>query len=603
MFLNWICYHVDMSVVFRIFMRLLTLIPFVFASTVFSQQVTDKQQESASKAVPEAFTGLNYTKASYSKKGMVSAANPHAVNAAITILKKGGTAVDAAIAAQVMLTLVEPQSSGIGGGAFMLHYSNSDKTLRSYDGRETAPLKATPELFLGEDGKPLRWIDAVVGGRSVGVPGILRMLEKAHQAHGKLDWQILLQPTIDLATSGFVVSPRLAKLVQMEMNPGLKHSVSAKDYFYPNGKALKAGQRITNLPYASVLKDIAKNGVDSFYKGKIAKQIVQAVKTSPVAPGLLSTNDLANYEAKEREPVCIDYQSKEQFKVCSMGPPSSGGITVLQILKLLERFDLDQSPYLSPLTVHRYTQAAKLAFADRDRYIADSDFVDVPVSKMLDTTYLQQRSLLISDTKDMGKAKAGDFSLERQSSQSLSQPNTSHLSIIDASGNAVSMTSSIEMGFGSTVMSNGFLLNNQLTDFSLNPVKKGKLVANRVEGNKRPRSSMSPVIVFKNDELYAVIGSPGGSRIINYVGFALVGLLEYGMDMQAVVDSPRVSNRNGYTGLEANQGLEALKSALMQKGHRVKVLPMTSGIHGILKTKEGWQGAADPRREGTAVGL
>ncbi|QTH64214.1 gamma-glutamyltransferase [Psychrosphaera ytuae] len=576
-------------------MRLLTLIPLLFASTAFADK--------ASRAVPEAFTGLNYTKASFSEKAMVSAANPHAVNAAVSMLKKGGSAVDAAIAAQLMLTLVEPQSSGIGGGAFMLHYNADAKLLESYDGRETAPSKATPSLFLDSNGKPLRWIDAVVGGRSVGVPGILKMLEMAHKEHGKLEWKALFEPTIKLAQSGFVVSPRLAKLVQMEMNPGLRHSETASSYFFPNGEPIKAGSILKNLAYAETLQVLAEKGASAFYKGDIAKNIAQAVQSSNAAPGLLREVDLANYQAKKRVPVCVEYKSAESYEICSMGPPSSGGITVLQILKMLEGFDLNEFPYEHPNTIHKYTQAARLAFADRDKYMADSDFIDVPIQNLLDTNYLKERAKLISNSRDMGKASAGVFGSDLHENVSVEQPNTTHMSIVDPFGNAVSMTSSIEMGFGSTVMANGFLLNNQLTDFSLKPEVDGKLVANRVEANKRPRSSMTPVIIFKDDKVFAVIGSPGGSRIINYVGYALLGLLEYGLDMKQVIDAPRISNRNGYTSIEAGYNNDRLKAELERKGHKVRVMNMTSGIHGILRTDKGWQGAADPRREGTAVGL
>lgn len=576
-------------------MRLFSIIPLFFASLVSSEEV--------SRAVPEAFTGLNYTKASYGQKAMVSAANPHAVNAGLKILEMGGSAVDAAIAVQAVLTLVEPQSSGIGGGAFLLHFDQQTGELSSLDGRETAPGKATPELFLDEDGNPIKWIDAVIGGRSVGVPGVLKMLSMAHKEHGVLPWNKLFEPAIELAEKGFIVSPRLAKLVEMEMNPGLKKLSPAKEYFYPNGQAIKSGTKLTNLPLAKALKTIAKQGAKAFYKGKIADDIVSAVQNADIAPGLLSTRDLADYQAKERNPVCTTYQSDANYKICSMGPPSSGGITVLQTLKILEGFDLKEYPIQHRTTVHRFTQAAKLAFADRNKYIADSDFIAVPVSAMLNEEYLRNRAKLIDDKQDLGKATAGKLvQKELAYNASIEQPNTSHISIIDEKGNAISMTTSIEMGFGSTVMVKGFLLNNQLTDFSLRPEINGVPVANRVEGNKRPRSSMAPVMVFKDGELYAVLGSPGGSRIINYVSYALVGLLEYGLDMQEVVNLPRVSNRNSYTSLEKNRNLESLAEELTKLGHKVRLLNLTSGIHGILKTPKGWQGAADPRREGTARG-
>lgn len=577
-------------------MRIFSLIPILFASYVLADE--------PSRAVPEAFTGLNYTKSATSKKAMVSAANPHAVKAALAMLKQGGSATDAVIAAQLMLTLVEPQSSGIGGGAFILDYNAESKQLKSYDGRETAPLAASPSLFLDKDGKPVKWIDAVVGGRSVGTPGVLRMLSDLHNKRGNLAWAKLFEPTIELAERGFIVSPRLASLVKMEMNPGLKKLSPAKEYFYPNGVAIKEGQLLKNKEYANTLRRIAKNGVSEFYNGQTAKDIVNAVQTSSLAPGLLSLKDLNSYKSKERDPVCITYNAQDTFDICSMGPPSSGGITVLQILKMLEAVDLKGQAIDSAETIHKYTQAAKLAFADRDRYIADSDFVSVPVTEMLDEKYLLERAKLIKDDTDLGIAKAGQFySSSLASNVSIEQPNTSHISVVDQFGNAISMTTSIEMGFGSTVMTNGFLLNNQLTDFSLKPESNGKQIANRVEAGKRPRSSMTPVIVFKDGEVFAVIGSPGGSRIINYVGYALLGLLEYGLDMKAVVEMPRVSNRNGYTSLENRTSMNAIKLELEKKGHKVKLLNLTSGIHGVLKTKEGWQGAADPRREGTAEGF
>ncbi|WP_299262634.1 gamma-glutamyltransferase [uncultured Psychrosphaera sp.] len=578
-------------------MRVFSLILMLFATQVFSSE--------PSRATPEAFTGLNYTKASYSDKAMVSAANPHAVNAGVQMLKQGGGAIDAAIAVQLTLTLVEPQSSGIGGGAFLMWYDSKTKQVKSFDGRETAPANATAELFFGEDGKPVSWINAVVGGRSVGTPGVLDMLWKLHQEQGRLPWKTLFEPAIKLADNGFKVSPRLAKLVAMVSNPGMKKLKTINEYFFPNGQPVKEGQLLVNKPYANVLKRIAAKGIEEFYQGETAKNIVSAVQTAKIAPGKLSLTDLKNYTSKERPAVCTGYKATTgDYEICSMGPPSSGGLTILQMLKLLEPFDLPSHPIDSAETVHLYTQAAKLAFSDRNMYLADSDFISVPVDGFLNKEYLANRRLLISTEKDLGKAKAGVIGTqELASNSSIAQPNTSHLSIVDNFGNALSMTTSIEMAFGSTVMVDGFLLNNQLTDFSLDPMKDGKLVANRVEGGKRPRSSMSPVIVLKDGEVYAVLGSPGGSRIINYVGYALIGLLDYGMDMQAAVNLPRVSNRNGATSLEKNTSLDKIKTDLEKLGHQVNLIQMTSGIHGVLKTDKGWQGAADPRREGTSIGL
>ena len=360
-----------------------------------------------------------------------------------------------------------------------------------------------------------------------------------------------------------------------------------------------------NKKLAATLTKIAEQGVDAFYQGDIADNIVQAVQNSKVSPGLLDKKDLEAYTAKQRPAVCTQYQAATgEYKVCSMGPPSSGGLTVLQILELLEPMQLGNKVN-STQTVHLYTQAAKLAFADRNRYLADSDFVAVPSAQdYLAADYIDSRREQISVNADLGVAKPGEIGTDKLASNvDISQPNTSHFSIVDQFGNALSMTTTIEMGFGSAVMVDGFLLNNQLTDFSLVPEKNGKLVSNRVEAGKRPRSSMSPVIVFKDDEVFAVIGSPGGSRIINYVGYALIGLLDYGLDMKQVADLARVSNRNGVTALEKGLTPNKLKNSLEKLGHRVKMVNMTSGIHGILKTDKGWQGAADPRREGTAVGL
>lgn len=578
-------------------MRVFSLIFLVFANSLYAN--------TPSRAVPEAFTGLNYSKAAYSKKAMVSAANPHAVNAGVEMLNQGGTAADAAIAVQLVLSLVEPQSSGIGGGAFLLWSKANSGDVITYDGRETAPMKATPELFLGEDGKPVRWIDAVIGGRSVGAPGVLKMLSQVHEKHGKLPWKALFQPAIRLAQKGFIVSPRLAKLVQGKFNPGIAQLSQAKAYFYPKGQALQAGDRLVNKAFAKTLQDVADNGVSAFYQGEIAKNIVKAVQNAEVAPGVLSLEDLKQYQAKERPAVCTDYQARTgDYKICSMGPPSSGGLTVLQILELLEPYELGDA-IDSVETIHLYTQAAKLAFADRNRYLADSDFVEVPsASEYLAKEYVDSRRGQISSKGDLGIAKPGVIGTNDVASNlDVSQPNTSHLSIIDQFGNALSMTTSIEMGFGSAVMVDGFLLNNQLTDFSLVPEKNGKLVSNRIEAGKRPRSSMTPVIIFKDNQVYAVLGSPGGSRIINYVGYAIIGLLDYGLDMKEVADLPRISNRNSVTSLEKGLTSNRLKRSLERMGHKVKLVNMTSGIHGILKTDNGWQGAADPRREGTAVGL
>ncbi|KZN54728.1 gamma-glutamyltransferase [Pseudoalteromonas luteoviolacea CPMOR-2] len=551
---------------------------------------------------PEASTGFTLKKEKISEKYMVVAANPHASKAGQLMLQQGGNAIDAAIAAQLVLTLVEPQSSGIGGGAFILHYDKNNDYLTTFDGRETAPQKANHKLFLDKEGKPVRWLEAVVGGRSVGVPGIIHAMKQAHDKYGKLKWRKLFKPAIALSEKGFAVSPRLHMLLKKEFNPGLTKLSPAKDYFYPNGKPLAIGTIVKNPELAKIYKEIAEFGPKAFYEGKYAEDMVRAVQQSEIAPGLLSMTDLANYTSKERAPVCTSYH---EYKVCSMAPPSSGGLTVLQILKLLEGKKLAQYKPNSPEAVHLFTQASRLAFTDRNYFIADPDFVNVPTQGLLNPVYLKSRSKLISDRDNpnfpVGDPTMGEVAYAKDDSFEL--PSTSHLSIVDSAGNAVSMTSSIEMGFGSTVMVNGYLLNNQLTDFSLSPKVGGQWVANRVEPNKRPRSSMSPVMVFNKDgSLKLVVGSPGGSRIINYVAQTVIGVIDWGLTPQQAINLPRITNRNKYTTLEKGTGLKAIKPWLESKGHTVRISDLNSGIHAI-EIKEGLLfGGADPRREGVALG-
>ena len=562
----------------------------------FAQQTTSEARD------PEAATGVNLKTAVTSHKFMVSAANPHAVAAGYRVLKEGGSAIDATIAVQMVLTLVEPQSSGIGGGAFILHWNNTENQLTSWDGREKAPATATGDLFLGPDGKPMSWWEALAGGRSVGTPGVLAALAKAHEKNGKLPWSSLFTEAIELSEKGFHVSERLHQLVAKKTNPALGRYDTAWDYFYPNGQPLQPGDLRRNPELADTFRRIATLGPKAFYKGDIARDIVSTVQNASDNPGLLTEADLIAYEAKERPPVCAPYH---QYKVCGMGPPTSGGLTLLQILTLLEPFELSSYEPLDDEAVHLFTQAAKLAYADRGRFMADADYVDVPVNGLLDRTYLQQRSSLIQKDSDMGKAIAGNVPQASAyvEGTTLAQPSTSHISVVDAEGNAVSMTTSIEMAFGSTLMVRGFLLNNQLTDFSFRKERDGKLVANRVEGGKRPRSSMSPVMVFdKDNELVMVIGSPGGSRIINYVAKAVIGVLDWNLDIQEAIDLPNFTNRNGSTDLELDTAAAKLRAVLESKGHKVNVRELNSGLHGIVTTSDGLQGGADSRREGIVRG-
>jgi gamma-glutamyltranspeptidase/glutathione hydrolase len=550
---------------------------------------------------PEPATAIAAKQLVHARRFMVVAANPLAARAGFETLKRGGSAVDAAIATQFVLNLVEPQSSGIGGGGFLLHYAAEDAKLDAYDGRETAPAAAKPERFLGADGKPLDWPEAIISGKSAGTPGLLRMLELAHREHGHLPWAQLFAPAIELATQGFPVSPRLHALVAGERF--LAADENARRYFYlPNGTAKPAGTILRNPEFAEVLKRIAAEGPDAFYRGAIAREVVAAVRGHRRA-GDLSEADLASYAAKRREPLCGVYRV---WRICGMPPPSSGGFTVLQLLKLLERFDLRALAPESLQAVHLFAEAGRLAYADRNRYIADPDFVAAPLGALLDPRYLDARSKLIDPKRSMGRARAGDPAgvVSRFGrGEALELDSTTHVSIVDAQGNAVAMTTSIESAFGNRQMVHGFMLNNQLTDFAWAPEEEGRPVANRVAGGKRPRSSMAPTLVFdEKGRLVMAIGSPGGHSIINYVAQTLIDVLDRGMDIQKAVSRPHAGSRNGPTDLERGTVLESLAPELRRMGHTVRIRAEASGLHGIVRTEGGWAGGADPRREGVALG-
>jgi gamma-glutamyltranspeptidase/glutathione hydrolase len=533
---------------------------------------------------------------------MVAAANPHAVDAGIEILESGGSAVDAAIAVQLVLGLVEPQSSGIGGGAFMLHFDADSREIASFDGRETAPAAASPALFLTGTGNKMKFWDAVIGGRSVGVPGVLDMLELAHREHGQLAWAQLFDPAIRLAEEGFAISPRLGEMIAGDKH--LKRYRTTATYFHTDaGEPLPVRHILKNPDYAATLRAIAMGGADAFYNGDIARDIVAAVRGATDNPGLLSESDLASYEAKIRSPVCVTYRANN---VCGMGPPSSGGLTVGMILGILNNYDMGKLAPGSVEAEHLFIEAARLAYADRGLYMADSDFVSVPVEGLLDIEYLKWRGGRIDDQITMGKADAGTPPKKKAEphapDSALETPSTSHFSIVDARGNAVSMTTSIENAFGSRIMVRGFLLNNQLTDFSFLPEVDGKRVANRVEPGKRPRSSMAPTIVLGPDGgLRLVTGSPGGSRIINYSARSVMAVLDWGMDPQAAVSRPHVISRNGKVELEKGTTAEALKTDLEARGHEINIRDLTSGLHAILIENGKIYGAADPRREGVSA--
>jgi gamma-glutamyltranspeptidase/glutathione hydrolase len=510
------------------------------------------------------------------KRFMVAAAHPLAAEAGYQVLKRGGSAVDAAIAVQMMLGLVEPESSGIGGGAFMLHWSEADKKLRTYDGRETAPAAAKPERFLKPDGNPMGFLEAAVGGQSVGVPGVLRMLELAHQRHGRLPWHELFAAATRVAEEGFTLSPKLHAALERERF--LREDPAARRIYYEKSP----GNLIVNREYAETLRVIARGGARMFYEGDIAKDMVLAVRTH-AKPGDLTEDDLRSYRALEREPVCGPYR---QWRLCSMGPPSSGAVAVLQILGLLERTSFARAPPESAAALHLFAEAGKLAYADRARYLGDPDFVTVPVNSLLGSSYLEKRAKLIGE-RAMPLAPPGD-----------TEAGTSHFSIVDARGDIVAMTTTIEAAFGSRIMVRGFLLNNQLTDFDFAPGGP-----NSVAPGKRPRSSMAPTLVFEDkDKVRMALGSPGGAMIINYVAKALVATLDWGLDIQEAIELPNFGSRNGPLFLEAGTSYTGFRADLEARGHAVDTIPLTSGLHGIERMTGGWRGGADPRRDGAVRG-
>lgn len=570
-------------------------------------------------AAPEAASGWADKPGWTASSFMVAAANPLATQAGYEMLKAGGSAVDAAIATQMVLNLVEPNSSGIGGGAFMLHFDG--KRVQAYDGRETAPAAATDRLFHGPDGKVMPFRQGLVGGRSVGAPGVLRMLELAHRQHGKLPWARLFEPAIRIAVQGFAISPRLATVIAKD--PDLFRDPVARAYFYEaDGSPKRAGTVLRNPELAAVLRSVAARGADAFYLGDIARDIEIKVRSHPTNPGLLTAADIANYRPKVREAICTDYR---RWTVCGMPPPSSGGIAVAQMLGILQalaparlagadkpvRNAVGLEP--SPLAAHLFSEAGRLAYADRNRYVADTDFVPLPGGSwhsLLDPKYLAGRAALIGE-RSMGKAEPGTpggATMALGEDRSPEFPSTSHISVVDRDGRAVSMTTTIEDQFGSRQMVRGFLLNNQLTDFSFVAEEDGKPVANRVQAGKRPRSSMAPTLVFERQtgELLMTTGSPGGSAIINYVAKVLVGTLDWGLDVQQAISLPNVGSRNGPTELEQGRVSDALVDGLKARGHDVRVMEQTSGLQGIMRvTRDGkrmWFGGADPRREGVAMG-
>jgi gamma-glutamyltranspeptidase/glutathione hydrolase len=537
------------------------------------------------------------------KRHMIAAANPHAAAAGLEMMRAGGSAVDAAIATQLVLGLVEPESSGIGGGAFMLVYDPRTKRTTSFDGREMAPASATSTMFLDANGQPRTKPDTIPGGLSVGIPGVVKMLALAHKKYGKLPWAKLFEPAIKLAEDGFPVGPKLARTIK-SFTRGANMPDIKEHFYHADGTPLAEGETYKNAEYAQTLKKIAAQGPDGFYKGEIAQAIVDKVQHAPRQQGGMTLADLANYEARERPPVCGGYR---QYRVCSMGPPSSGGIAVLQILGMLQRFTPDQ---LTPNTVsgaHLFAQASRLAYADRAMYLGDPAFVDVPIQGLTDKGYVAGRAALIDPAKDMGTATAGNPPQKHAALAPQVSPvlhGTSHMTIVDDSGEVIAMTTSVESVFGAEIMTRGFMLNNTLTDFSFQPVRDGKPVANAPAPGKLPLSAMSPTIVFDSHGKFLVsVGSPGGPAIIDYVAQILIGILDAKMSPKDAISMPHEINMNGNTLLEHSPTSDVLAAQLTAMGHTVQVPQVEgSGLHGIARVKDGYIGAADPRRDGIALG-
>ncbi|MES0824376.1 gamma-glutamyltransferase [Ruegeria sp. SCP11] len=536
-----------------------------------------------------------------SENWMVAAANPLAVEAGAKVLRAGGSAADAMVAVQVVLGLVEPQSSGLGGGAFLVWYDAATGKLTTLDGRETAPLEANHRHFHDENGEPLNFYDAVVGGLSVGTPGTPALLEEAHRRWGRSPWPSLFQDGIVLADEGFLVSPRLATLVEADAERLSRFPVTA-EYFLPGGEPLQQGQRLMNPDYAETLRILAREGSAGFYGGEIAAGIVSTVRSAPGNPGVLSGVDLALYQVIEREPVCATYRT---YEVCGMGPPSSGALTVGQILGMLDGFDLAAMGPEDANAWRLIGDASRLAFADRGRYMADHDFVPMPTQGLVDPDYLSERGQLLGGEGALTEVTPGNPEFDHASNWandiSLELPSTSHISIVDQYGNVLSMTTTIENGFGSRLMTNGFLLNNELTDFSFKTHSGGVPIANRLEPGKRPRSSMSPTIVMQDGAPVLAIGSPGGSHIIGYVAKSIIAWADWDLDVQQALSLPHLVNRFGTYDVEQGTAAEGFSDPLIELGFEVNARDLTSGLHAI-EIGDVLIGGADPRREGIALG-
>jgi gamma-glutamyltranspeptidase / glutathione hydrolase len=577
-------------------LALMTLVMFQ-ASLVFGQVSDQVEPEQASDVQP------NTTKVFASKNEMVVTANPLATEAGLEVLAKGGNAIDAMVAIQTVLGLVEPQSSGLGGGAFAVYYDAKTNSMLTFDGRETAPLQAKNDLFLNADETPMKFFDAVVGGRSVGTPGTVALLGEMHSRFGNLAWAALFDQATTLAELGFKVSPRLAQAIEKDQARLSVHPAT-RDYFLPDGTPLQINQPLKNPDYAASLKYLAKHGAHAFYSEEFALPIVETVRNAANS-GVLSLDDFKAYKVVERQPSCFDYRV---YRVCGMGPPSSGAIAVNQVLGVLAHTNFAALKPESAQAWHLISEATRLAFADRNRYVADSDFVDLP-PWLLDKNYLKQRSKDMSLTTPSEKVEAGLYPQNTQavfehyvSGVDLSQPSTTHFVVADRQGNVLSMTSTVENGFGSRLMARGFLLNNELTDFSFSYRDEQGLIANRIAPGKRPRSSMAPTIVLRDGAPFLALGSPGGSRIITYVTNTLIRILDWKYSPHAAVNAAHISNRFGTMDMETGFADSKLAEAFVSKGYSVTERDLNSGLHVIQFENNALLGAADPRREGSVGG-
>lgn len=564
--------------------------------------------QSDSELLPESATGRTAKDPVYAEDFMVSAANPYGAQAGYEVLKDGGSATDALIATQLVLNLVEPQSSGIGGGGFMIHWDARRDHLTTFDGRETSPADTPDDIFVpyaARDGQPSRFSDAAQGGKSTGTPGLVQMFELAHEEYGRLRWSRLFRPAIELAESGFVVSPRLATLIERDRERLKRHPSTRAYFFKDDGSPIVAGDTLMNQAFADALKQIAEDGADAFRSGPIVDAIVTAVTEDDTDfRGYLSQQDFLDYVPLERDAVCGSYRT---YRICGMGPPSSGGLTVIQILGLLEHFDLAGLGANSPEAVHLFLEATRLAFADREVYIADPDFGPTPGVGLIDSTYLTARAQLIDPRQAFETVKPGNppWRTPQALAPDLTPkpPGTTHISVVDARGNIAAATNTIMAVFGNRVMAAGFMLNNEQTNFSFVPARDGLPVANRIEPGKRPLSAMAPTIVFNEDGTpVLVIGSPGGQAIIAYVALTIIGVLDWGLNVQEAIELPHAALFFGRLAVERGTVLEALAPELEAFGHSVRVADLNSGLHGIMITDDGLIGGADPRREGVALG-